>query len=199
MGLATRMSGTREGAGVPTARPPVALGCTAAVAVVAILVVVVVAGVGFLESGTEGGLVPLRQAASYGRGTVTFAGEHNLYVVRLENGDFLALADLDAANRANPGRRCRVAPIPTDDPALRGLLAQYGPRMSPGAAGSTLLFRETCNSALYDFTGVRLDQDGRNLDRYQTDIRDGKLAVNLGTRTCSTREGQALATPVPCD
>lgn len=188
--------GVRDGA--PSPRPPVALGCTAMAAFVAVLGVFLFAAIGFLESGSDGGWTRLEEAASYGPGTVEFVGEHNIFAVRLGDGEFLALSDLDAANRASPGRHCRVAPVPTNDPALPGLVDEYRARMSPDASGSTLIFRESCNNALYDFTGVRLDQDGRNLDRYTTSVRDGDLAVSLGKRQCTARQGSTLAAPVPC-
>lgn len=179
-------------------RPPVALGCTAIAAVLVLAVAAGVLAVGFLESGSAGGRTVLDEAASYAPGSVTFAPAHNLYVVRLADGAFLALADVDAANRADPGRRCRVAPVPVTDPALPALLERYRGRFSPAAAGSTFVFHETCRNAAYDFTGTRLDADGRNLDRYEVDVRDGKLTVNTAKRTCSARDGAALAAPVGC-
>ena len=186
------------GSAPPAPRPPVALGCTAIAAVAVIVVVVVIAGASFLESGSNGGLLLLDEADSYAPGSVTFVGAQNLYAIALPDGTFLALADLDAANRANPGRRCRVAPIPSDDPTLPDLLSRYGPRFSPTAAGSTLLFRETCNNAIYDFIGTPLDADGRNLDRYAVDVRQGRLAVNLAARTCARREGPTLSLKAAC-
>ena len=98
----------RMGSSPPAVRPPVALGCLAVVALVAVLAVVAVAGATFLESGSNGGYTLLDEAASYAPGSLRFAGEQNVYVARLTDGTFLALADLDAANRANAGRRCRV-------------------------------------------------------------------------------------------
>jgi hypothetical protein len=119
--------------------------------------------------------------------------------VRLADGSFLALADLDAANRANPQRRCRVSPMAVDDARLAGLLQRFGGRFSEKAGGSTLLFREDCNGALYDVAGARLDGDGPNLERYPVDVRaDGKLTVDVGTRRCTERAGREPFAPVSC-
>ena len=153
----------------------------------------------FLDSGSDTGMMVLEQREAYGRGTVEYIGERNFYLVRLGDGSFLALSDLDAANRASTQRRCRAAPIPTSDPALPGLLDRYRARLSPAATQSTLLFREDCNGAIYDLTGARLDQDGPNLDRYPVSIRkDGKVGVDLARRQCTRRTAEAASAEVAC-
>lgn len=149
----------------------------------------------FLNSGANTGRLALRSSDSYGMGTVEFLGERNLFVVRLANGEFLALSDLDAANRAAEGRKCRVAPLSLSDPRLPGLLEQHRGAMSPEAVGSTLLFTEDCNLAIYDLTGKRLDMQARNLDRYATSIDvEGLLRVDVSRRICTeARDGEAFA------
>ena len=62
----------------------------------------------FLDSGADSGELRLNVPAAYAAGSVEFLGDHNLYLVKLRSGTFLALADLDAANRSNQQRRCRV-------------------------------------------------------------------------------------------
>lgn len=184
---------------LPSPRPPVFLGCFTALAMVVLAFGIGSCLVVYWESGADTGEVRLELAEAYGRGTVQFVGEQNLYVARLLDGSFLALADLDAANRANPARRCRVYPIPAADPALPTLVARYADRMSAAARGSTLLFREDCNGAIYDFTGVRLDADGPNLDRYPATIDSaGYLVVDTSRRECTSREGAATALPRDC-
>jgi len=180
-------------------RPPVALGCMSMVAVAVGIMAVLFFGIMWLESGATPRAV-LDDAESYGRGTYQFEGKHNLYIVRLLDGRFLALSDLDATNRANPGRNCRVAPIPLDDPALPGILSKYAGQFSPEAMGSTLVFRETCHGALYDMAGVRLDNtEALNLDRHDVDINgQGKLTVNTAVRICTKRNGADVAETVPC-
>lgn len=167
--------------------------------VTAFVLVLAVFGVVFLAPGDEATHLVLDDARAYAPGSVEFVGGHNLFVVRLGQSEFYALSDLDAPNRVAPGRRCRVQVVPADDPALPGMLARWQPRMSSSAAGSTLLLREACNNAVYDVTGVRLDADGRNLDRYPVEINgDGHLSVNLARRHCSERREGELTSEVDC-
>ena len=180
-------------------RPPVALGCTFAVATIVIGGLIVLAAIAFLESGANSGRLVLDPAEAYGRGSVEFVSQRNFFVVRLADGSFLALSDLDAANRANPQRRCRVAPLAATDSQLPQLLATFSSRMSPGAAGATFLFREDCNKAVYDVTGLRLDVDGVNLDRYAvTTDAQGRVTVDISERSCSRREGSQQFLPEAC-
>jgi hypothetical protein len=180
-------------------RPPVAFGCFLGVAALLLVAVIVGFLVIFLKTGSESGTITLDPAASYGPGTIAAEPAHNLLIVRLADGDFVALADLDAANRASAGRRCRVSPIPANDPSLPGLLQRYQSRFSPAAAGTTTILTESCHGAMYDITGVRLDSDGPNLDRYETGTDSkGNLTVKLGKRTCSQRQGSNPFTRIPC-
>jgi len=141
----------------------------------------------------------LAPAESYANGSVEFVAARNFFLSRLGDGSFLALSDLDGANRANQQRRCRVAPIPRNDPKLPQLLAGYAGRMSAQAAGSTLLFREDCNSAVYDVTGVRLDNDAANLERFTVEIDSaGRVTVDVSKRICTKREGANAMAMVSC-
>lgn len=180
-------------------RPPVALGCTFMAAAAVGLIAIFFFAIQWLESGASPRAV-LDQAESYGRGTYHFESAHNLYIVRFVDGRFLALSDLDATNRANPGQRCRVSPISVNDPALPGILQEYGRSFSPEAAGSTLVFRETCHGALYDLAGVRLDDpEALNLDRHDVDIDgQGRLTVNTAVRICTQRGATDVAEVVDC-
>lgn len=154
--------------------------------------------IAFMESGADTGKEVLQPASAYPPGTVQYESKHNYYVVRTADGAFLALSDLDAANRAS-ARKCRVAQVDLQDPALPGLLQQYASKMSPQAVGSTLLFRENCNSAVYDFTGLRLDGPGPNLDRYPVSVNnEGRLTVDVTRRTCTEREGAQPFAPIAC-
>lgn len=182
----------------PAVRPPVALGCFGMVAAVVAIIAIVIFGVQYLESGTRTKAI-LGQAASYAPGSITFESDYNIYIVRMADGTFFALSDLDAANRESPGRRCRVAPIPTNDPDLPGILERYRNAFSPRAAGATAVFREDCNGALYDVTGVRLNGEGPNLDRHDVEIDDsGFLRVNTSVRRCTQRiDGNPYA-PIEC-
>lgn len=175
--------------GVANARPPVLLGCVSVVAFVVAVFGFFAFLIVFLESGADTGKVRLEDADAYAPGTVDFVGEENLFLVRLADGDYLALADLDAANRARPERRCRVAPLQITDTRLPGILERYGSRMSAEAVGSTLVFREECDGAMYDVTGLRLDAEGPNLDRYPVSVDStGHVVVDTSKRQCSERQ-----------
>ena len=179
-------------------RPPVALGC----AVFALLLAIVVVGGGFciayLESGTETRAV-LDVPEAYAIGTASFIAERNIYLVRLADGSFLALSDLDAYNRARPGQRCRVSPIGASDPALPPLLAQYRNEFSPAAAGANFLFRDPCAGTLYDFTGVRVGSPGPNLDRHAVSLDGaGRITVDVNERQCTQHEGSEFFATIEC-
>src|SRR3990172_3682073 len=142
----------------------------------------------------------LEDAEAYAPGSVEFVGEENLFLVRLADGAYLALADLDAANRARPERRCRGAPMQLTDARLPGILERYGAAMSDAAVGSTFVFREECDGALYDVTGLRLDGDGRNLDRYPVSVDGtGRVVVDTAKRHCSQREQLNPFAPTGCE
>ena len=182
-----------------TLRPPVFLGCAALVGAVVLVVLIVAFGLIFLNSGADHGTVVLNDAADYAPGSEQYISAHNFFIVRLGDGSFVALADLDAANRTNTSRQCRVAPVLPGDASLPGLISTLSSRMSPLASGSTLVFREDCFNAVYDITGTRLDKDAPNLDRFATSIdSSGRLNVDLAKRSCSQRSGADLALPISC-
>ncbi len=191
--------------GMPDERPaavaprPVAFGCTMAAFAVGILVLFVILAAAFLESGADTGETVLEVPEAYARGSFELNPRRGFYFVRLIDGEFLALNSLDAANRAAEGQRCRVAPLPSGDPALPDLLKRYAARLNPQAAGTTVLFREDCNGAVYDVTGLRLDAEGPNLDRHPVTVRaDGRLSVDVSKRLCTRREGSELFAPLEC-
>ena len=180
------------------ARPPIALGCAVALAVVGGVIALAAFSVTYLESGAETRTIVLGPGASYAIGSVTPIAADRLFVVRLAEGTFLALADLDDASRAAGRQECRVAPIPREDPRLAGLLARHDARISPAARGLRFLFTG-CDDALYDVTGIRIDGDGPNLDRYATSSdEEGNLAVDLEDRTCSERSAEQPFREVAC-
>lgn len=180
-------------------RPPVALGCFFAAAVVVVAVLVVAFGIVFLESGADTGKLELQPAEAYAPGYVEYIGDENVFIVRLLNGEFLALSDLDAANRAAQSRRCRVALTAINDPAIGIPIATLQGRISAGATGSSSVFREACLGAVYDLTGARLTGDGRNLDRHPVSIdSSGRLVVDVSERECSVRSGTSTSEAVAC-
>jgi len=182
---------------VPT-RGPGAAGCLLGLAALASFLFLGSFLFIFLDSGADRGEVTLLDQRAYGRGTVTHLPEHGFFLVRLEAG-FLALADLDAANRAAAGRRCRVHTVTPGSPAADAILARFAARVTSAAEGAGLLLAEDCRGAVYDVAGIRVDGDGPNLDRYEvaTDAR-GRVVVLLQVRTCSAREGNELALRRDC-
>lgn len=183
---------------VPNARPPVLLGCSALALGVVLLGAIAVTMVVFLESGADSGDVTLEPVGAYPPGTYTRVLDEHFYIVSLP-GEVLALSDIDAANRAAEGRRCRVEPIPAGDPALRRALDDYATAFTAKASGMTLVFRETCFGALYDGAGVRLNGEGPNLDRFEVGVdEEGRLVVSTGERLCTLRSEAGPAIPVDC-
>lgn len=182
-----------------TVRPPVFLGCFFAVAALLFVIFAAVFFIQFLESGANDGKVRLDVPDAYALGSVEFNGEHNFYLVRLPDATFLALSDLDAANRANQARRCRVALTDLTDGTLGSPAETLSRRMTPAATGATAVLRETCNGAIYDIAGARLNGDGPNLDRFPISVAsDGHLRVDTSARTCTQRNGPADFAPNPC-
>ena len=144
----------------------------------------------YLDSGANTGEMVLNDARAYADGSYEYVGERNYFVVRLPDSSFVALSDLDAANRATPDRRCRVQAVPPEDPGNAALIEAYGRRITPQAGGWNLVFRETCNGAVYDAAGIRLDRDGRNLDRFPASVDpEGRLVVDVSERECTERNG----------
>ncbi len=183
----------------PQPTNPAPFGCLALVAAVVFLGFFVGFLILFLGSGAETGKIELRAANTYAPGSYDYNGERNFYLIRLGNGSFLSLADLDAANRAATGHRCRVAPIAGNDPGLASLLDQYRARLDGPVEGSTLLFREDCNGAVYNALGERLDADERNLDRFDVSIDDqGRVVVDVSKRRCSRGPIDAEDSEVQC-
>lgn len=171
-----------------TVRPPVFLGCFFAAAALVIVVLGAVFFIQFLESGANDGNIRLDVPEAYAPGSVEFNGEHNFFLVRLPDATFLALSDLDAANRANQARRCRVSLANLTDPSLGTPADALSRRTTAGAAGASVVFRETCNGAIYDVAGARLNGDGPNLDRLTVTVgKDGHLRIDTSARTCTRR------------
>jgi hypothetical protein len=185
-----------------TAAPqrPVAMGCALAAMTIVCLVGAIVFAVIFFDSGATSGKVQMEAAEAYAVGSIEFFGARNFYLVRISSREFIALSDLDAANRLNPQRRCRVSPLPRDDPALPRALERFENATNPAARGSTIVFGEGCNGALYDVTGLRLSGEGQNLDRYPVAFNStGHLTVDVSKRICSERVGAELFAEIECE
>jgi hypothetical protein len=182
-------------------RPPVLLGCGALLGILVLLVSGGVCAAVFLESGADSGMIQLQDAGAYAPGSVEFVSEFNLFIVRDLDGNYHALDDLDAANRASQSRRCRVQAIPAAHPDFARLRVDYNAALSPPGRRLSFLFREDCNGALYDGAGVRLNASGeRNLDRFAvSEASNGRLEVSTGERICTQTQGPEFFAPLDCD
>jgi hypothetical protein len=144
----------------------------------------------YIESGADDGTVTLRVAESYGERTFEYIGEENFYLVRQTGGAFVALSDLDAANQLAEGRRCRAVQVRDGDPRFRALDDRYGTRLSAEARGWRIFLQESCNAAVYDISGMRLDGEGPNLERLAVTFDErGFVVVDTRDRTCTERLG----------
>ncbi|HET7738328.1 MAG TPA: hypothetical protein VFK32_07125 [Tepidiformaceae bacterium] len=181
------------------ARPPVLLGCLGILAALLVLAIAAGSCVVFLESGADAGDLVLDPAELYAPGSVTYLGEDNVFIVRLPDGVFHALNNLDQPNRATPGARCRVRSVSIGDPTIAARYDAVRESLSPAADGATVIFTEDCNGAIYDLTGILLGAEGFNLDHHPVSIRDdGRLVVDLSERICTTRTATQLAATVDC-
>lgn len=155
------------------------------VAALAVSIVAIVAGIEFLGSDTPGDggarFVTLGEAEAFPNSEVQFFEQHNLFIVRLANGDFLALYD-KAPRQQQPAKECRVA---WDDTAALNTLPQL-----EGFRGA---FVDDCEGAraVYRADGEFAFGAGfGRLDRFDTRITDaGELQVDLSERPCIRSRG----------
>lgn len=180
-------------------RPSALLGCLTVLVLVAALALGAVSCVAFLDSGADAGELILEQAESYRPGALRYFGESNVFLVRLADGAFVALSDLDQANRAAEGARCRVASASVADAAVAEHYRSVVGSESPAARGAGIVLWESCNNALYDVIGTRLVGPGYNLDRHPVSVlEDGRVAIDLAERECSQRTEEQFRVPVDC-
>lgn len=176
-----------------------ALGCFFVVAVLALIVGVAAFGIVFLESGANSGEVKLENAEAYAPGTAAFVASKNTFLVRLSDGSFLALLDLDSANRANQAQHCRVNLLPIDEPGTGATTEQLQGRISVAARGSSSILYESCFGSIYDIAGIRLNGTGPNLDRYRVSIDDaGRVLLDTTKRQCSQRTSTSESIAMAC-
>jgi hypothetical protein len=126
-------------------------------------------------------------AEEYARGDLSFFPSDNVYVVRLEDGSFIALYD-KSSKQQEIGRDCRAS---FDESAQLTGLAQL-----PGFEGA---FVEVCGDlrAVWRADGAFANGAGYgDLDRFETSIDDsGNLIVDLDRRTCTRSRGVAGQPP----
>ena len=128
--------------------------------VVALALFVVGAAIG-LVYGTFGlgGGIDLGYADDYPVASVVYRSTDGLFVVRLPDGEVIALSDVDPHNP--PGGECRVA---------------FRPDLA-GADGYGRFF-DICSGAMYDISGRGLGDDRLDLRRLPLErAEDGKLEL----------------------
>jgi hypothetical protein len=120
-------------------------------------------------------------AEQYARGDLTYVVTENTYIVRLDDGDFLALYDRSSKQQELDGD-CRVA---FDENAQL-----LGVPQLPGFEGA---FVEDCDGlrTVWRADGQYANGAGYgNLDRFDTEVNDqGDLIVNLNSRSCTRSAG----------
>jgi len=171
-------------------------GCVMPIVVVAALIALVVAAqfITFVvRDGSGGGdrnLFDAGEASAHHPADVSQVELHHLYIVRLQDGTFLALYDKSPRQQELKGD-CRVQ---YDEASPLGSVPQV-----PGFKGA---FVEDCGTADNARTVWRADGTFAfgagygDLDRFDTRIdKDGHLIVDLGARTCTRSHGAIGVAP----
>jgi hypothetical protein len=162
------------------------LGCLVWFAAMAVISVAVVVAIGFIFDQGDSAKQPQRgydagAADAYQPATVNYLEFEHLYVVRLQDGSFLALYD-KSPKQQEVGGNCRVS---FEDNASLGTLEHV-----PGMAGG---FVEDCTSerAVWRADGVfAFGASYGNLDRFNTHVdANGHLIVETDSRTCTRSRG----------
>ena len=173
-----------DSAGAPPGRGR--LGCLLRLSVVVLAVVALVVAIGFLFDQGSGSVKPATgydagAASGYQSGSVVYAEAQHLFIVRLQDGTFVALYDKSSKQQELRGD-CRVS---FDDTASTGTLAPL-----PGITGA---FVENCDGlrAVWRADGTFAFGAGYgNLDRYNTSIDGaGHLIVDTSSRACTRSRG----------
>jgi len=119
-------------------------------------------------------------AEEYARGDVTYIEPQHVFVVRLDDGSFVALYD-KSPKQQEIDSNCRVR---YDERAQLGGLAQL-----PGFQGA---FVEECEGtrAVWRADGERAFGAGYgNLDRFRTRVDGADLIIEMDERTCTRSRG----------
>ena len=124
-----------------------------------LIVVGVLLGIAYGAGGLGGGGIDLGYEDDYALASVVYRSTDGLFVVRLQDGEVIALSDVDPHNP--PDGECRVSfrPDLADDDG-------YG------------RFFDICSGAMYDISGRGLGDDGLDLPRLPLRRgEDGKLEL----------------------
>lgn len=161
-------------------------GCLLRVLIVVVVLTAIVVAIGMIFDEGDDADQPVRGfdagvAANFQPASVVQFEQEHVFVVRLQNGDFLAFYD-KSTKQQELGGDCRLR---WDDTALIGTLEPL-----PGITGG---FVEDCDSvrSVWRADGVfAFGGSWGDLDRYGTSVnRDGHLIVDTRTRTCTRSAG----------
>jgi hypothetical protein len=174
------------------ARPRLRFGCLTRMilAIAAAVALVIIIGETFDQGAPDNppsDLLDAGPAEEYARSDVSQFELQHVFIVRFENGSFLAFYD-KSSKQQEVGRDCRIRYDETAQ--LTGL-----PQL-PGFSGA---FVEECGDlrATWRADGKFAGGAGYgDLDRYQTEVNEtGNLIIDLGTRTCTRSRGVAGQPP----
>ena len=135
-----------------------------------ILGAVVVAAAIALSS-RESGVIDLGRATDYELGSVVYHSTDRFFVVRLADGQVIALSDRDPHNRSGRSS-CRVTFRPDLGADGGGAVGD-----DDGRAGASGRFFDACTGSEYDHSGRGLAEDGLDLRRIAVEEDDGRLRV----------------------
>jgi hypothetical protein len=127
---------------------------------------------------------------TYLNGSITYFEREHFYLVRLTDGAFLALYDLDAEMQRRvaagdvTGLLCRVQLEEGEEMAA---LLEQAPGMTPFGFKDRG-FRDACERSAWDATGRPVAGSETNLDRFPIGSFDGIVWVDLGNRRCMDPE-----------
>jgi hypothetical protein len=162
------------------------LGCLGWLAAAALAATGVVVAIGFIFDQGDSAKQPQHEfdaggAVNYQPATVDYVETEHLYIVRLQDGSFLALYD-KSPKQQEVGGDCRLS---FDDNATIGSLEQL--------AGIRGAFVEDCGNARAVWRADGAFAFGASygdLDRFNTSVdANGDLIVDTSSRTCTRSRG----------
>jgi hypothetical protein len=101
------------------------------------------------------------QVSHYATGSVTYLAAGRSYLVRREDGSFVALSEVEA------------------DPADRvaGCLIRYRPDLS--AAGQTGVFRDDCHGVLFSRDGIAIQGSAPPMEQHPVQVSGSQVSVRF--------------------
>ncbi|MDA0256235.1 MAG: hypothetical protein O3C25_00635, partial [Chloroflexi bacterium] len=116
----------------------------------------------------DDGAIDLGRVDEYPPGSVVYLATNEFFVVRLADGELLALSDIDPHNPRGRSS-CRVT---------------FRPDLAPsGAAGGSLpagVFFDACTGSMYDISGRGVSGDGLDLRPIEIERSGDSLSVSAG-------------------